>query len=74
MSSSQTELVKLSDPSAESNVEDILAQTPPKKKVKLVKRYCVFCSEWLDEEGMSCLSKVNDFTANYILLNFFAAL
>ena len=39
MSSSQTELVELSDPSAESNVEDTLAQTPPKKKVNLVKSY-----------------------------------
>ena len=53
MSSSQTELVELSDPSAESNDEDTLAQTPPKKKVKLAKRYCVFRSEWLKEEGMS---------------------
>ena len=39
MSSSQTELVELSDPRAESNVEDTLAQTPPKKKVNLVKSY-----------------------------------
>ena len=37
MSSSQTELVALRDPCAESNVEDTLAQTPPKKKVKLAK-------------------------------------
>ena len=42
MSSSQTKLVELSDPSAESNVEDILAQTPPKKKVKLAKQYMCF--------------------------------
>ena len=28
------------------------------------KRYCVFRSEWLKEEGMSWLSKVDDFTAN----------
>ena len=63
MSSSQTELVELSDPSAESNNEDTLAQTPPKKKVKLAKRYCVFRSEWL-KEGMSWLSKVDDFTGN----------
>ena len=67
MSSSQTELVELSDPSAESNDEDTLAQTPPKKKVKLAKRYCVFRSEWLKEEGMSWLSKVDDFTGNCTL-------
>ena len=35
MSFSQTQLVELSDPSAESNVEDTLAQTPPKKKSNL---------------------------------------
>ena len=58
MSSSQTELFELSDPSAESNDEDTLAQTPPKNKVKLAERYCVFRSEWLKEEGMSWLSKV----------------
>ena len=40
MSSLQTELVELSDPCAERNVEDTFAQTPPKKKVKLAKRYC----------------------------------
>ena len=74
MSSSQTELVELSNPSAESNVEDTLAQTPPKKKVKLAKRYCVFHSEWLKEEGMSWLSKVDDFTVNCTLLNFFVEL
>ena len=51
MSSSQT-VLKLSDPCAESNVEDTLAQTPPKKKVKLAKRYCAFDSEWLKKEGM----------------------
>ena len=67
MSSSQTELVELSDPSAESNDEDTLAQTPPKKKVKLAKRYCVFRSEWLKEEGMSWLSKVDDFSGNCTL-------
>ena len=32
MSFSQTELVELSDRNAESNVEDTLAQTPPKKE------------------------------------------
>ena len=73
MSSSQTELVELSDPGAESNVEDTLAQTPTKKKVRLAKRYCAFHSEWL-KEGMLWLSKVDDFTANCILLNFFVAL
>ena len=41
----QTELVELSDPSAQSNDEDTLAQTPPKKKAKLAKRHCVFRSE-----------------------------
>ena len=74
MSSSQTELVELSDFSPESNVKDTLAQTPPKKKAKLAKRYCVLQSEWLKEEGMSWLSKVDDFTANCMLLNFFVAL
>ena len=67
MSSSQTELVELSDPSAESNIKDTLVQTRPKKKVKLAKRYCVIHSERLKEEGMSWLSKVDDFTANCTL-------
>ena len=40
VSSSQTELVELSESSAESNVEDTLAQTLPKKKVQLAQRYC----------------------------------
>ena len=48
----------------------MLALTPPKKKVKLAKRYCAFHSEWL-KEGVSWLSKVDDFTANCLLLNFF---
>ena len=38
-----------------------------KKKVKPAKRYSVFRSEWLKEEGMSWLSKVDDFTANCTL-------
>ena len=67
MSSSQTEFVEQSDCSSKCNVDDTLAQTPPKKKVKPTKRYCAFRSEWLKEEGMSWLSKVNDFTANYTL-------
>ena len=40
MSSLQTELVELNDPSAERNVEDTFAQTPLKKRVKLAKPYC----------------------------------
>ena len=53
MPSSQTEFVEQSDCNSECNVDDTLAQTPPKKKVKSTKRYCVFRSEWLKEEGMS---------------------
>ena len=67
MSSSQTEFVEQSDSNSEFNVDDTLAQTPPKKKVKPTKRYCVFSSEWLKKEGMSWLSKVDDFTANCTL-------
>ena len=74
MSSSQTKLVELSDPSAESNVEDILAQTPPNKKVKLAKQYMCFLFRMVKEGGLSWLSKVDDFTANCILFNFFVAL
>ena len=67
MSSSQTEFFEQSDCSSECNVNDTLAQTPPKKKVKPTKRYCVFRSEWLKEEGMSWLFKIDDFTANCTL-------
>ena len=67
MSSLQTEFVEQSDCSSECNVDDTFAQTRPKKKVKPTKRYCVFRSEWLKEEGMSWQSKVADFTANCTL-------
>lgn len=59
MASSQS--IKESGSELESNVDDILTQTPPKKKAK---RYCVFNSDWLAEESLSWLSKVDDFTAN----------
>ena len=64
MSSSQTEFVEQSDCNSECNIDDTLAQTPPKKKVKPDKRYCVFRSKWLKEQGMSWVSKVDNFTAN----------
>ena len=67
MSSSQTEFVKQSDSNSECSVNDTLAQTLPKKKVKSTKQNCVFRSEWLKEEGMSWLSKIDDFTANCTL-------
>ena len=53
MSSSQTEFVEQSDFNSECNVDDTLAQTPPKKKVKPTKRYSVFRSEELKEKGTS---------------------
>ena len=67
MPSSQNEFVEQSDSNLECNVDNTLAQTPLKKKVKAAKRYCVFRSEWFKEEGMSWLSKVDDFTPNYTL-------
>ena len=42
MASSQTEFVEQSDSNLKCNVDDTLAQTPPKKKFKAAKRYCVF--------------------------------
>ena len=51
MSSSQTEFVEQSDSNLECNVDDTLAQTPPKKKIKAAKRYCVFPSEWLKKKA-----------------------
>ena len=53
MSSSQTEFVEQSGGNSECNVDDTLAKTPTKKKVKPTKRYCVFRSERLKEGGMS---------------------
>ena len=67
MSSLQTEFVVRSDCSSECNVDDTSAQTPPKKKVKPTKQYCVFRSEWLKEEDMSWLPKVDYFTADCTL-------
>ena len=42
MASSQAEFVEQSDSNLKCNVDDTLALTPPKKKVKAAKRYCVF--------------------------------
>ena len=40
--------------------------TPPKKKVQLTKRYCIFCTESFKED-MSWLSKLDYFTGNCTL-------